>query len=259
MKTLGVLLAASSALLLASCDRNATPVTGYSVSGTVVQGRQQVTANGTPSITITPWEGGAGSVVASLSSFDSTAGSEIARTTLTADGKFNLSVPSPAAAQLGNLDFSDIEDLVASCGGTLTVSNRDVRGVGLALSVDANLDGVIFPATGTSVVEGETLVSTGSFGGLIYVDRDVTVEGSQTCNDDASSISIDVRLTLNQGWNKTSSTSRVELDRTDQVVKATVTLRSGSFPTDNWVYLDGTSATPLGLQSLGMPKVSLFR
>ncbi|WP_102127795.1 hypothetical protein [Deinococcus planocerae] len=229
------------------------------MSGTVLEGEYQVGTNDTATLVTSSWKGGAGSVVARLSN---EIGTEVARTALTADGKFSLTLPRPTDAQLTALDPGDLGDPAeASCQGTVTVSDRAARGTGLVLSVDADQDGLINPETGTSSVNGDIVVGTSASGALIYVDRAVTIKGTQTCTDSGLAVTSDVNMPLSQGWNKVTVTTRLEINLQTESVKGTFTIRSGSFPTDNWIYVKENSAAPLSVQRLNTLKrsFSLFR
>ncbi|EYB68186.1 hypothetical protein DEIPH_ctg025orf0018 [Deinococcus phoenicis] len=258
MKNFRLLLLAGSALLLASCNTDKVP--GYGLSGTVVEG----TYDSSGILTTTPWKGGVGSVVASIPTQDGRDLTELARTTLAADGKFNLSLPRPANNQLGPVDGEDVAGSGAHCQGTIEISDRQAQGTGLFLSVDAkdaSKDGLLALVAGSTVMTGDKVVIDQVSGGLMYVDRDVKIKGVRTCivslKEGTATTTNDVNLTLQKGWNKFTTALKIEADGTRS--QGTITLRSGSFPTDNWVFMSPGIAQPLGLQSLKTFNIPFFR
>lgn len=248
MKKMILLTLTPSALLLAACDQTKLPNDLNSLSGTVVEGEYQTGADGTETLSTKAWTGGAGSVVASVLTPGAILDEQ--RAALGSDGKFTLTLPSVAEDRLVTLDFSNMDIIQddEACQGTVGVSDPQVRGASLSLDVDADKDGPIKLFSQTVTGSGDALTLNVAGGALLYVDRDVTVKGTQNCTFTQGTFTNDVNLTLRRGWNKLSLTGTVNY----KARTGTTTLRSGSFPSDQWVYTGSsqTPAAPLGSQSL---------
>lgn len=252
MKNLSLLALASATLLLASCNRDLPPSDLTSVSGTLKEAtfNEQTLAFGT-----TAWTGGAGTLIAVGDD-----GEEVARTALGADGAFSLSLPRTLAAErLTELDVSEL-NAVAGCTGTLKSSAR-ANGALASFSVDAGKDGEVAPAAFRVNRDsaGNPTDITVTVGMLVYVDRSVTITGSQTCTENGVTGRLNVDWKLGQGWNKVSTSFTLS-----DTASGTINLTSGTLPAD-WLYLEGTgAASPLGAASLGglnfkVPQIPFFR
>lgn len=243
MKNTLPLLLASSALLLASCNGTNVnvPSTLTNVSGTL---KEPTFNESTLTFGTKAWEGGAGSLIA-----DGDDGKEVTRTTLAADGSFNLALPQTLAAdRLSSLDVAELNS-AEGCTGNFTSSGQ-ANGALLELRVDANKDGIVAPAS-LNVVKNNKGEPTGisvTAGVLVYVDRAVTIKGSQTCTVEGESVTLNVDWRLGQGWNKTSTTLTIDL--VGDVTSGSINFSSDSFPAD-WLYLEGSAAaTPLSVGGL---------
>lgn len=252
MKNFAVLTLACSGLLLASCDRNPPPSNLTSVSGTLKEAtfNEQTFAFGP-----TAWTGGAGTLIAVGDD-----GEKVAQTALAADGAFSLSLPRTLAAdRLTELDVSELNG-VEGCTGTVKSSTR-ANGALASFSVDAAKDGEVAPAAFRVNRDsaGNPTSITVTVGLLVYVDRSVTVRGSQTCTQDGVTGRLNVDWKLGQGWNKVSTTFTLS-----DSGSGTINLTSGTLPAD-WLYLEGTgAASPLGATSLKglnfkVPQIPFFR
>ncbi|MBB5235307.1 hypothetical protein [Deinococcus budaensis] len=241
MKNIALLTLTCSGLLLASCDRNPRPSDVTAVSGVL---KEPTFNESTLTFGTQAWTGGAGTLIA-----EEFGGKELARTSLAADGSFNLPLPQTVAPELlTSLDVSDLNP-VEGCTGTVTSSGQ-ANGTGLDLRVDAAKDGEVAPAAFRFNKDsaGNYTSLTVTAGVLVYVDRAVTIKGTQTCTVEGTSASLNVDWQLRQGWNKT--TIALDLKLTEDMFVGGVNLGSGSFPAD-WLYLGETDvASPLGAASL---------
>ncbi|MPY65962.1 hypothetical protein F8S09_04525 [Deinococcus sp. SDU3-2] len=249
MKNFAVLTLASTGLLLAACNQTPAPSSLAALSGTVVEGSFTETATSFR-LTTGPWTGGAGSVRGYLVGEDGLTGQPATTGTLTADGKFVLTLPTPTAAQLSAIDtdlfgaLPEDYDFAADCLPQITLSDRSVRSTSLLVEVDAGKDGAVQPATlSLDGTPGQGRL-TFSFGGLTYVDRSVTLKGNRTCTVEGERLTVQTDLRLGKGWNK------VQLAVTGDEATGvyTVSAVSGSFSSDNWVFLDA-DLTGLSLKS----------
>lgn len=249
MKNLALLTLACSGVLLASCNRTPRPSDLNALSGTL----QEPTFNeSTLTFGTQAWTGGAGTLIA-----EDVGGQEQARASLTADGKFNLTLPATvAAARLTLLDVAELNG-GEGCTGNVTASAQ-ASGTVLKLRVDAGKDGNVAPASlrvnkdsGGAVTGRSVTVGT-----LVYVDRAVTIQGSQTCSVEGETVTLKVDWQFRQGWNKTSTT--LEFDELGSVLSGNITLTSGSLPA-TWLYgvASPLSAAGLGSQSLKASKYQL--
>lgn len=252
MKKLTLLALTSAGLLLAACDRNPPPSNLTAVSGTV---SEAIFNDSMLEFRTEAWTGGAGSLIAVADD-----GKEVARTALAADGSFNLSLPRTLAAdRLTELDVASLND-VEGCTGTLKTSAR-VNAAAASFFVDANKDGTVTPAAVRIIKNsaGTPTSATVTNGLLVYVDRSVTLEGTQTCTEGQGTVRLNVDWELGQGWNKV--TLDFTLSESDAI---TFNLRSGSLPAD-WLYLKGEGIpSPLGAASLKglnfkVPQIPFFR
>ncbi|MDL2342613.1 hypothetical protein QOL99_00435 [Deinococcus sp. MIMF12] len=258
MKNLSLLTLASATLLLASCGTKTPPESDLrTLTGTVVEGEFEGTeTNGR--LTTSAWTGGAGSVRGYLADAEGPAAQPAVTGTLAADGKFSLTLPTPTAAQLTELNADDWDDLgedyalTEDCTPTLKVSTSGVRGASLMLEVDAGKDGAILPFAYSASEGANSGKLDVRFGTLIYVDRSVTIEGSKTCTVEGNSFTTRVDLRLGKGWNKVQVT--VSADEATKKFSSSIT--SGNFTSDNWVYLEG-GMSPLSTQSK-LPKPSFL-
>lgn len=239
MKKLSMLALASAGLLLAACDRTPPPSNLNSLSGTVVEGNFVET---TTSLRLATgaWTGGAGSVRGYLVGEDGVAGQPAATGTLGADGKFALTLPTPTAAQLTALDtdlfgaLPEDYNFAQDCVPQVTASDQSVRSTTMVVEVDANKDGPVLPiALSLDATPGQGKANL-SLGGLMYVDRSVTLKGTRTCTAQGERLTVQVDLRLGKGWNK------VQFAVTgDEATGAyAVSAVSGGFSSDNWVYLN---------------------
>ncbi|WP_158679901.1 hypothetical protein [Deinococcus sp. NW-56] len=252
MKSLSLLALASAGLLLAACDRTPPPSNLSAVSGTL---KEASFDDATLTFGTVAWTGGAGSLLAVADD-----GEQVARTALAADGSFSLSLPrSLAADRLTPLDASEVGD-VEGCTGTLKTSAQ-VNGAAVNFYVDANKDGLVLPANIqiTRNSAGTPTSATITTGLLVYVDRGVSVTGSQTCTDGTFTARLKVNWALGQGWNKVTASFTLSDSPT-----TTLNLTSGSLPAD-WLYLEGgdglftQGAASLKGQPLKVPQLPFFR
>lgn len=257
MKNLALLTLACSGLLLASCNRTPLPSNLTTVSGTVVEGKFGATSNGALTLTTSAWTGGAGSVRAYTA--EGSQPQNVVTTPLAADGKFSLTLPAtPAAGTLSAIAADEFNDEDDTCTGTVTVSNTQAQVAALAIGAEgATKQGGISPLAVSNTVDSAGKVTSYEFtlGQLLYVDRAVTLKGTQNCTNGDATFRGDINVSLRQGWNKVSLSVQfnAEADMTGLVV------RSGSSP-DTWVYMNSGSASPLGVQSLkALEKLSFFR
>ncbi|BDP41171.1 hypothetical protein DAETH_11400 [Deinococcus aetherius] len=246
-----------SALLLASCDRTNVPSNLTNVSGTVVEGSLAASSNGTLALTTSAWTGGAGSVRAYTG--EGSQPQNVVTTALAADGKFSLNLPTaPAAGTLSAIAADEFNAEEDNCTGTVTVSTSQARGAALAIGAEgATKSGGITPLSVTSKVDsaGKVIGYEATLGELLYVDRGLTIKGTQTCTNGSDTFKGDIDVSLQQGWNKVSLTLQLNADG----ALTGLVVRSGSHPS-NWVFLNSGSASPLGVQSLkALEKFSLFR
>lgn len=249
------------ALLLASCGDPKPPSNSLlALSGTVVEGKFEGTSELNSRIVTSAWTGGAGSVKGYLASESGPSEQPAATGTLTADGKFVLTLPTPTAAQLSALgtdDWNALEDELGFgevCTPSLKISDNAARGTSLALAVDANKDGPILPfgyVAEEKPGQGKLNVTLGL---LVYVDRSVTIEGSKTCTVEGVTLTNQVDLRLGKGWNKVQLA--VSADEAANTASSSVV--SGSFSSDNWVFMPSDVTSPLSLGSK-LPKPSFLR
>lgn len=161
--------------------------------------------------------------------------------TLTADGRFTLTLPTPTAAQLAPLDtelfgaLPEEYDFAADCLPQLTVSDRSARSASLLVVVDAGKDGPVQPfALSYEGTESQGKLNL-SLGALAYVDRSVTLKGSRTCTVEGVRLTVQADLRLGRGWNKV----QLAVTADDRAKTANVSAVSGAFSSDNWVFLNG--------------------
>lgn len=252
-----ILMAAGLTLLLASCgggDKTPPAAAVTSVSGTVVEA---VTSSDKFNLKTTPWTGGKGQVVAK----NVKDGSEVARGTLNADGSFSLALPT-SVSSLQDPNFEDwtgdsegITGIKLTCTGTPSVSNKEAKGTSAVLSAEANKKGAIHPTLFSGTETDTSIQMSMKTGGLMYVDRDVQMTGTQTCTGSAGGVTENVTVklgaNLKAGWNLVTAEYSVNAVKTgDQsgTVTTTLTLTSGALPTNQWV-LGNNVAMPLGLKS----------
>ncbi|WP_027459297.1 hypothetical protein [Deinococcus murrayi] len=249
MKNFALLAVASAGLFLASCDQNPPPSALLALSGTVVEGELTGTEMAFQ-LRTQAWSGGAGRVAGYLVTGDELPQQPAAVGTLAADGRFVLTLPTPAATQLAPLDtdlFGSLPegyDFAADCLPQLAVSDRSARSAGLLVAVEAGKEGPVSPLTFSSEgTPGQGRLNV-SFGGLVYVDRSVTLQGSRTCTSpQGERLTVQADLRLGKGWNKVQFTVTAD----ERANTASVSAVSGAFSSDNWVYLKGE----LSGQSLG--------
>lgn len=256
MKITLPLLAVGSALLFASCNQVDVPSNLTNVSGTVVEGSLGASSNGALTLTTSPWTGGAGFVRAYTAEGDGP--QNVVTTPLAADGKFSLNLPTPAAGTLSTFAADEFNDEEDDCTGTVTVSTNEAQSAALVIGAEgATKKGGISPLSVKSTVDSAGKVTGYEFtlGQLRYVDRGLTIKGTQTCQNGSDAFKGDIDASLQKGWNKVSLTVQLSV----QGAVTGLVVRSGSYP-DNWVFLNGSSASPLGVQSLkALEKFSLFR
>lgn len=227
-------------LLLASCHGQNTPtvITYTSTSGTVRE-------LGTPGandmvLPTTAWTGGAGTVAATVAG----AGTQGATSaSLASNGTFTLPLPTNVKTQtLSSDDFTLPGSDALQCSGTPTISDASAHFAVLNVSVSAGKQGSIDPVriSLTGTVNAPTGLSIES-GAFLYADRPVSITGTQTCtlveDDETYTVSASLNMTLGQGWNKATAT------QTFSRSGASLSLTSGAFPTEEWVYLDGSAFT----------------
>lgn len=262
MKNLALLALASATLLLVSCGNRLPPASNLNtLTGSVVEGKFEGTSVTNVHLVTSAWTGGAGSVKGYFVNADGSLGQPGGPGALMADGKFSLTLPTPTAAQLTALDtdfwgdLDDDYDFVAACLPQIAVSDRSVRSANLLLAVDANKDGPIIPlASSTEGAAGQGKLNL-SFGGLTYVDRSVTLKGARTCTVEGVTLDVRVDLRLGSGWNKVQFA--LAADEARKTASSSVV--SGTFSSDNWVYLDPGQPSPMGAQSLKSLKLPFFR
>ncbi|MDO4246761.1 MAG: hypothetical protein Q4C89_12120 [Deinococcus sp.] len=252
-----ILMGAGLTLLLASCggsDKTPPAAAVTSVSGTVVEA---VTSSDEFNLKTTPWTGGKGQVVAK----NVKDGSELARGTLNADGSFSLALPT-SVSSLQDPNFEDwtgdsegITGIKLTCTGTPSVSNKEARGTSAVLSAEANKKGAIHPTLFSGTDTDTSIQMTVKAGGLMYVDRDVQMTGTQTCTGSeggvTETITVKLEANLKAGWNLiTAAYSQAVVKTGDRsgTVTTNLTLTSGGLPTDQWVLGDSV-AMPLGFKS----------
>ncbi|WP_216318650.1 hypothetical protein [Deinococcus aestuarii] len=256
MKKLGALMMVGSVLLLASCDRTNVPSNLTTVSGTVVEGNLTASSNGALTLTTSAWTGGAGSVRAYT--VEGTQPQNVVTTPLAADGKFRLNLPAtPATGTLAAITADEFNDEEDNCTGTVTVSTSQAQGTALVIGAEgATKSGGISPLSVTTKVDGAGTVTgyEAVLGQLLYVDRGVTVRGTQSCTNGGDTFKGDVDVSLQKGWNKVSLT--LQFDGNGDLTGSVV--RGGS--PNNWVFLNSGGASPLGVQSLrALERFSRFR
>lgn len=243
MKKITPLLLLSSALFMASCGTTPAPDKAAPGALTALSGTLQEPTFNESTLTFgtQAWTGGAGTLIA-----QDAGGKEQARATLAADGNFNLTLPATVAAdRLTLLDVAALNG-AEGCTGTVTASAQ-ANGTALELRVDANKDGSVAPASFRvdQDSQGNPTALAVTTGLLVYVDRAVTLKGSQTCTAQGESATLNVDWQLRQGWNKASATLTI-----NSAGSGSINLTSGSFP-DTWLYLEGDTASPLSAAGLG--------
>lgn len=223
-----------SALFLAACDSNNTPVVNpmpalNTLSGTLVEGKFAV-QEGKVIVQTSAWTGGAGDVT--FNAVDEVSQPvELGRTALAADGKFSFaSLPTPGASTL-----SKIADVSEICINGFTISDSAALSASAALFTRAQKNVRFDLIAYDTLNNGVTTARTGT---LIYVDRAVTVKGSQTCTIEDQTLVADFDLALAKGWNMTTSTLNAG--------SKTFTVRNGSPAGAQWIDLQ-TSEKAAGL------------
>lgn len=258
MKHLAVLTLTSAALLLASCSRDPRPSDLTTLTGTVVEGRFAQTGEYAGELKTSPWTGGAGAVRGYMMAEDGISEQPATTGALAADGRFNLTLPTPAAAQLVTIDtdiWAGLDDefgLGADCSPQLSVSKNGVRSAVMMLEVEASKAGPVMPFVLALDQTPGKVKGDVRFGGLIYVDQSVTVQGSRTCTVGGIAVSTQVDLRLGKGWNKMQfAVSADEAART-----GSTSITSGTLPSD-WVFF-GEGMSPLGTGS-NLPRPAFLR
>lgn len=243
------------ALLLTACGGGAdTPTVPQplTLSGTVVEGSFPDEVN----LSTKAWTGGAGQVIAK----NNETGAELARGTLNANGSFSLTLPATVSG-LSTGYFDDLKDLNSgntsglSCTGTPSVSATGVQGTSAILTVDANKDGEISPLLAQGQFSSLPVTYNAKSGGAIYVDRAVSITGTQTCTGILEGLPATIRSTFNlnlrTGWNLVSAS--IDMTGTTNGINGTLAMTSGGLPTNNWVFGLNGSAQSLSLKSLNLP------
>lgn len=242
-------------LLMTACGGGqVTPSAVAAVSGTVVEAVPVTDMATEYTLQTKPWTGGAGVVKGELE----TTTTPMKLGDLAASGNFTATLPSPQASELmaaGDLNVGD------SCTGQYKVSDTTAKIALLGLSVDvANpaRDGGIAPLV-LSLKGNINTVGTGTaafdmqIGLLVYSDRALTMTGNENCQATAEGFnytqatSLDLRLAT--GWNLVTFKDAGNLTYTDGDVTAaqeTLSLKSGSLPTNKWVW-GGGGLSPLGV------------
>ncbi|WP_288432465.1 hypothetical protein [uncultured Deinococcus sp.] len=227
-------------LLLASCHGQNTPtVTTYtSTSGTV---RELGTPGANDMVApTTAWTGGAGTIQATVAD----AGTQGATSaSLASNGTFTLPLPTNVKTRsLSSDEFTLPGSEELGCAGTPTVSDPAARFAVLNVNVSAGKQGPVDPVriSFTGTVNAPTGLSIES-GAFLYADRPVSITGTQTCtlteSGETYTLTSSLNMTLGQGWNKVTATEIISDSG------ASLNLTSGTFPTEEWVYLDGSALT----------------
>jgi len=230
MKTLSLpLLLTGSALLLASCNNDPAPqpVNEITVAGQV---RQLDFDLGTGKYTYPAWNGGAGKINVAARSKPN-----FAQGTLNADGSFSVLLPKPDASLLTEDVAKALvaEALPADCISKLTITGAaDARAVGVSFSAQAGKSGRIVPASYTVDAADFRIES----GGYVYYDKATILNGQVACIMDGISISGNINMQFNPGWNKVHA--RITTTKT----LISVTMTTGSVPS-SWVLLDDQTTT----------------
>jgi len=222
-------------------------LTFSAVSGQVQVGTR---ATGSNTLTISPWSGGAAKL--NLTVFSGASGTQdvVASTALAADGSFTLPL-----APLDAKYLHPFVPLPGTCTGEVKFSDPAVQGASAFLKADAYTP---VAGQGTDDVAPLRLVSLSSTdevfetGLLVYADRDVTMNGTQTCSNDTATYNV----TLNKGWNLLLA--KVASHFTTASYTTTTTYTNGNVP-NNWLLL----RFQMSGQTLGQPKLerlsSFFR
>ena len=262
-----LLTAAALTLLLSACGGHEPAVTPPAALTTLTGTLVESVETDDLSLQTKAWTGGAGTVrVVSPNADGSDA--TVASGTLAASGAFSVALQAPTSplepvsaadldsvtnAFVGGLLGDDLRDDL-NCTGQPSLSDPSVRATVGVLRVDADQDGSALPLT-LRGSETDTNVSLDlGLGVLMYADRPVNLTGREVCtlSDSTGSVNYTTNydLRLAQGWNKVSFKSAVSVTATTQTATLTITTSaaSGSFPTENWVFLEGGDvATPLSL------------
>jgi hypothetical protein len=175
MKKLLLLTLFSSLLFVAGCSKDDDNPTGPGGSGkTTISGK------------IEGWNLGAGKTI--NLTHDYTLGTIFGSATVAEDGSFSIeaSYPSVAAPLMGYYDGE------GSCTGNVALSNNDAK-YWVSFMLISDNTGVI--AYVDKQVDSETMTCNTIF---FYVDRDVTVSGSETCD---ASTPTNYNMNMKAGWN----------------------------------------------------------
>lgn len=225
-------------LVLASCGGQDTPtVTAYtSISGTVREpGAPDADDTVMPT---TAWTGGAGTVQATVAG----AGPQgTASGALSSGGAFTLTLPADVTTQALSSDAFLLPGTAElSCTGTPSISDAAARFAALDVAVQANRQGQVAPSRVSLIGTAADPVGLKSESGtFIYADRPVSVTGAQTCTiteaGQTYAVTSSLNMTLGRGWNKTTATLAVT------ATQLSLSLSSGTFPTEEWVYLGGST------------------
>ena len=220
-------------------------------------------------IVTTAWAGGAGQITGKITdgSGDSATTEAVTTGTLSQDGTFTLDLPgSVDGAKLHAFtgSFFDVgaqtqaDSGTTACSGSPTLSSASARGVMLLVNVEAARNGSIVPLLAAS--SGTSSQSAGGFqiGGLLYVDSPVIVGGKVVCTSTYSGTqvtgTVTYRLNLAAGWNKlTIRESSGATSLSGGANSQDISLTSGAFPTDQWLFSPYTAPIPVRPEQIGSP------
>ena len=242
-----------------------TPVAEKAISGTVVEAVPNTDPNDL-NLKTKAWTGGAGKVEGTIYVADKA--KVLTTGTLAANGTFTLVLPeSVADADLTSESFDNTTPISGdpsglTCTGNVNVSDPAARLAALNVRVDAAKDGSITPGTATgSINDGTKMITFGIKSGvLLYVDRALTLKGSQACQGTQNGMTVkstgQVDAKLVKGWNKVML--NMDSTATATAMTSTVTMTSGSLPTNEWVFAN--SMMPMNVRSMSaLPQFNLFR